>query len=267
MAASSACDPPDEHADSPDAVHGKPNMILAVDAGNTRLKWALHDGRHFVRDDSVPLSGLGRLGESWQSLEAPGRIVVSNVAGKPVQQQLQALFDRWKAAATWVVGRREQCGVRSRYDDPDQLGPDRWAALIGAQRQAAGACLVVNAGTAMTVDALTDDGEFLGGLIVPGFDLMHQALESNTARLSAERGAFAAFPRNSRDAITSGAIDALCGAVERMRARMVAHTGGEPEIILGGGAGDILAEHLGRPARRVERLVLEGLVCIAGEPA
>jgi len=242
-------------------------MILAVDAGNTRLKWALHDGQRFISDASLPLSRLDELQETWGSVHVPRRIVVANVAGAQVQARLQAMFARWNVEPVWVAGRRQQCGVTSRYDDPEQLGPDRWAALIGARHQAAGACLVVNAGTAMTVDALSAGGEFLGGVIVPGFELMHQALASNTARLTSERGTFAAFPRSSRDAITTGAIDALCGAVERMRRRMEDRGEGQPEILLGGGAGVFLAEHLDRPARRVEKLVLEGLVRIAGEPS
>src|SRR5690606_36569888 len=151
-------------------------MILAVDAGNTRLKWALHDGQRFISDASLPLSRLDELQETWGSVHVPRRIVVANVAGAQVQARLQAMFARWNVEPVWVAGRRQQCGVTSRYDDPEQLGPDRWAALIGARHQAAGACLVVNAGTAMTVDALSAGGEFLGGVIVPGFELMHQAL-------------------------------------------------------------------------------------------
>ena len=99
------------------------------------------------------------------------------------------------------------------------------SALIGARRLSSDACVVVNAGTAMTVDALTAKGEFIGGIIVPGFDLMHEALAANTARLSSQRGDFSAFPRNTRDAITSGAIQASCGAVERMRGAMLAAHG------------------------------------------
>lgn len=242
-------------------------VILAVDAGNSRLKWALHDGKRFTSEDSLPIAGLDGLARAWENFGAPARVVVSNVAGDAVHGRLEELFRRWQATPVWVAGRREQCGVKSLYENPGQLGPDRWAAVIGARHLTRGACLVVNAGTAMTVDALTEGGEFLGGLIVPGFELMHSALESNTARLSAERGSFAAFPRNSADAITSGAINALCGAVERMRGRMIEHGSRDPEILVGGGAGPLLAGHLDGPVRLAERLVLEGLVRIGGEPA
>lgn len=240
-------------------------MILAVDAGNSRVKWALHDGRAFTQEAWVALAALHGLAGAWDVLPPPARVVVANVAGNEVRNELRELFGRWNAQVIWVAGQRSQCGVTSLYEDPAQLGPDRWAALVGARHLIKGACLVVNSGTAMTVDALAAGGEFLGGAIVPGFDLMHQALARNTALLSAERGRFAAFPRNSADAITSGAIQALCGAVERMRNAMIDAGHGEPAILLTGGAGGVLAEHLRMRAQFAERLVLEGLVRIAGE--
>ena len=241
-------------------------MILAVDAGNSRVKWALHDGRSFVREGRVVHADLDALDAQWASLPAPSAIVIANVAGDGMGQKLRKYSERWKFAPLWVSSVRAQAGVSNRYDDPSQLGIDRWAALIGARRLSSGPCVVVNAGTAMTVDALTAEGEFLGGIIVPGFDLMHEALAAHAAQLSAERGTFTAFPRATRDAITSGAVQALCGAVERMRDAMLAAGNREPVLIISGGAGELVAHHLGRPVRIVDKLVLEGLVQIALEP-
>jgi len=240
-------------------------VILAVDAGNSRIKWAFHDRNAFVHEGWVARADVGLLERSWAPLPAADAIVVANVAGDAVRTSLQKLFARWKAEPRWVAATAAQCGVVSRYDDPSQLGADRWAALIGARQLVTGSCLVVNAGTAMTVDALSAQGEFLGGIIVPGFDLMLDALASNTAGLSSERGSFASFPRSTRDAITSGAVQALCGAVERVRATMVSDGQGEPTLLVGGGAGEIVVQRLGRPVRIADKLVLEGLVRIAQE--
>jgi type III pantothenate kinase len=241
-------------------------LILAVDAGNTRVKWALHDGRHFVRDGWVAYADLEALDAQWSSLPAPSSVVIANVAGDEVARRLQKFSGRWQTAPRWVFSTRSQAGVFNRYDEPSQLGVDRWAALIGARRFCSDACVVVNAGTATTIDALDAKGEFIGGIIVPGFDLMHESLAANTARLSAERGNFAPFPRTTRDAITSGAIQALCGAVERMRDAMLAAGHRKPELIFSGGAGELVARHMGGPVRVVDKLVLEGLVQIAVEP-
>jgi type III pantothenate kinase len=240
-------------------------VILAVDAGNSRIKWALHDGRQFTLDGAVALRDAAALDDRWSALPMPSAVVVANVAGEQVRTQLQSLLSRWAARPVFVAGVRSQCGVRSSYEDPSQLGPDRWAALIGARALFPGACVIANAGTAMTVDALTGDGDFLGGIIVPGFDLMHEALASKAARLSAARGSLVLFPRGTRDAITSGAIQALCGAIERIVDAMAGAGHPYATVVLSGGGAGMIAGHLGRPAKVVDKLVLEGLVRIAME--
>ena len=254
-----------KETDSSAKHHRRSNVILAVDAGNSRVKWALHDGHAFAKEAWVALANVRELGEAWKPLPQPSRIVVANVAGDGVRDDLRQAFGMWNAEVIWVTGRHSQCGVTSLYDVPAQLGPDRWAALIGARHLEKNACLVVNSGTAMTVDALSANGEFLGGLIVPGFELMHQTLARSTALLSPEQGSYAAFPRNSSDAVTSGAIQALCGAVERMKIEMAASGKGETAFMVTGGACSVLAEHLRMRARYVERLLLEGLIRIAGD--
>ncbi len=241
-------------------------MILAVDAGNSRVKWALHDGRVFVRDGWVTLADLAALDAQWAALPAPSSIVIANVAGDEVAGQLRKFSGRWQTLPRWAASTRSQAGVSNRYEEPSQLGVDRWAALIGARSLCSDPCVVVNAGTATTVDALDAQGEFIGGIIIPGFDLMHESLAANTARLSAERGNFTAFPRTTRDAITSGAVQALCGAVERMRSAMLDAGHREPVLVISGGAGELVARHMGRPVRVVDKLVLTGLVRIAMEP-
>jgi type III pantothenate kinase len=242
-------------------------LILVADAGNSRVKWALHDGRAFTQEAWVALERLQDLAAAWSGLPPPGAIAIANVAGPGVRETLGRLMGAWGVEPIWVEGARSQCGVTSLYEDPAQLGPDRWAALIGARRRVRQTCLVVNSGTAMTVDAMSAAGEFLGGLIVPGFDLMHRSLGEHTARLAADRGKFTVFPRNSADAITSGAVQSLCGAIERM-ARAIEQAGhGNPSVLLTGGAAAAVREPLGLAVTYVERLVLEGLVCIAKEAA
>ncbi|MBC8007169.1 MAG: type III pantothenate kinase [Prolixibacteraceae bacterium] len=241
-------------------------MILAVDVGNSRVKWALHDGRSFLREGRVAHADFDALNAQWSSLPAPSSIVIANVAGDETGQRLRKFLQRWQIAPRWATSAQAQAGVINCYDEALQLGVDRWAALIGARAHSSEPCVVVNAGTAMTVDALTARGEFLGGIIVPGFNLLHESLASNTARLSAERGNFTPFPRTTRDAITSGAIQALCGAIERMRDAMLVAGHREPAMIISGGAGELVARHLGRPVRIVDKLVLEGLVRMSMEP-
>ncbi|MEO8004814.1 MAG: type III pantothenate kinase [Betaproteobacteria bacterium] len=238
-------------------------MILVVDAGNTRVKWATHDGADFVKEGWCANAGLADLEAQWAALSAPSVIVIANVAGDEAARALTTLAGRWPLEPHWASSRRTQCGVTNLYENPEQLGVDRWAAMIGARGLTTGACVVVNAGTAMTVDALSAGGEFLGGFILPGFDLMQTSLAANTAKLRALPGQFAVFPRTTRDAIASGALQALCGAVDRMRAGMNAQGHADPELIFSGGTGELVAARMGRPTRFADKLVLEGLVRIA----
>jgi type III pantothenate kinase len=235
--------------------------ILAVDAGNTRIKWGVRDGERWTQQGAFESVEAHRLSEDLAPLICADRIIVANVAGDAVREALSAAL----AGATnahWVVGRPEQCGVRSGYADPAQLGPDRWAALIGARHLYPGSCVVVNAGTTMTVDALSAESIFLGGFIVAGYDLMRRALDANTGRLRLAEGAFSFFPDKTADAIASGAINALAGAVDRMCRYMVATGEDDPIVILSGGNAPLLGPHLSAEPQLVDNLVLEGLAVI-----
>ena len=187
------------------------------------------------------------------------KVVVANVAGRSVRKRLESLFARRSMVPTWVKAKRHECGVTNGYGRPDQLGPDRWAALIGAWSILRGPCLVVTAGTATTVDVLRGDGRFVGGVILPGLDLMKRSLARNTAELPLARGRFSAEPRNTADAIETGCLLAQAGAIERA----FATTEHGAACVLAGGAAGRIARHLSIPVRLVDNLVLEGLVRIA----
>jgi type III pantothenate kinase len=148
------------------------------------------------------------------------------------------------------------------YEDPLQLGPDRWAALIGAHALSAADRVVVCMGTATTIDALTSAGNFLGGMILPGFDLMHAALERKTARLGAEQGQAVSFPRSTRDAITTGAVRATCGAIACMHDEMLRSGCAEVSVLATGGAAPAIVSMCRFPVMLRDKLVLEGLVQI-----
>ena len=236
-------------------------MILAVDCGNSRIKWgALLDGRWIARGGTIYADSQG-LGVEWAALPSPRSIVIANVAGQSAQAALAPHLARLPVAARWIRAQATQCGVRNGYHEPERLGADRWAALIGARSLHAGACVVVMAGTATTVDRLDTDGRFRGGLILPGAALMKQALASNTAGLPLASGHWTPEPVATDDAIESGCIEAQLGAIERMHTRM----SGDALCLLSGGAAASLAPLLNIPVRVVDNLVLEGLARIASE--
>jgi len=237
--------------------------ILAIDVGNTRIKWGWFDGRCWTVQSWIATAEADQLGTALARLPAPDRIVVSNVAGDVVRDRIAGALRFYAVQPLWIGSRASQCGVRSGYDDPAQLGCDRWAALLGAWHIFRGPCVIVNAGTTMTVDALSDEGVFLGGIIVPGIELMKNALARNTAQLEPEIGAFSYFPGKTADAIESGALNALAGAVDRMCAYMEESGQVTPLIVLSGGAAAQLKPRLNARVEMVDNLVLEGLLQIA----
>jgi type III pantothenate kinase len=230
---------------------------LCLDCGNTRLKWGLWDGRRFSAQGALAVAELAALEV------AAGRIVACNVAGDAGRRAIEALARRLGTPLDWVGARDRQCGVSNGYDHPAQLGADRWAALIGARARHGGACLVVNAGTATTVDVLDDGGGFRGGLILPGLAMMREALAAGTANLPIEAGAYRDLPTNTFDAIASGCVQATAGAIERMFKRVAAFPGAV--CLLSGGAAPVLAPQLAMSLQQIDNLVLEGIARIAAD--
>lgn len=239
-------------------------MIIAIDAGNSRIKWGLHDGTRWLDTGVLATADVAWLSEAADEWPANAGVVICNVAGSEVAERLSSLLAQRHAAISFLHGSAAACGVRSTYERAGQLGADRWAALIGARAMFAGACLVVCAGTATTVDLLDAEGVFRGGLILPGFDLMRAALARNTAQLPLAEGVFCAEPRNTMDAIVSGCLQAQLGAIERMFSAIAADPGAR--CLLTGGAAERLAAHLKIPFQLVDNLILNGLVCFAASP-
>lgn len=228
-------------------------MILCLDAGNSRLKFGLHDGSGWRAQGAMGYQAFDDLVADLP--ERPTRIVACNVAGTAIRQRIDALGDTLGLPLDWLTSTAAACGVSNGYDTPAQLGADRWAALIAARALHAGPSIVVTAGTATTIDALGGDGLFRGGLILPGLSLMRAALAHGTADLPEAAGRYRPQPTNTDDAIVSGAIHATIGAVERLRATLDSNA----LCLLSGGAAGELAPHMNPPWRPIDNLVLEGL--------
>ena len=248
------------------------SLVLAIDIGNSRMKWGVH-GQHGLRVQGViPNAEIGTLAlRDWHNLPRPLRVVGVNVAGEAARVRLEAQLARWRLVPEWLGSTEAACGVTNGYARAAQLGADRWASLCAARRRSLAndlfppACVVVNAGTAVTVDALDTDGVFRGGYILPGLRLMLQALAENTAGLKVPPGEMRRFPDNTADAIYSGANSAVCGAIEQMRRQLDA---AHPELVrcyVSGGTANEIAVNLNAPVEVVDNLVLEGVLALAGE--
>lgn len=239
-------------------------MFLLIDAGNSRVKIACHDGGHWLL--RAALGDVAQFAASLPGGFQPQRIVIANVAGPAMAERLQRALVGFSAPIEWLQGSAQRCGLRCDYAQPARLGPDRWAAAIGAWQHLASDCLVVCAGTATTVDVIRQPGIFAGGCILPGLDLMLEALAAKTAALPRAQGslpeeALLTPPTETHAAIRAGCLHAQLGAIERMAALLPA---GAP-ILLAGGHAEALAPHLGERARLLPWLIMDGLLAIATE--
>jgi type III pantothenate kinase len=260
--------------------------FLAIDVGNTRLKWAFYacaqPDSPILSHGAVFLETIDSLAESqWQNLPPPQAILGCIVAGSGVQRRVEEQLEHWHCESQWVVPSQQACGVFNGYDHPSRLGSDRWAALIGAHHRTFSAqhpdqdsCqafsvpkLVVMVGTAVTVDALDADGHFWGGLILPGFGLMMRTLEQGTSGLKTAMGEVCDFPTQTGDALMSGAAQAIAGAVDRMYAKLRTRARQAPRILMTGGAVTKLAPLIDHPFEMVETLIFDGLLQIQAQRA
>jgi type III pantothenate kinase len=266
--------------------------LLAIDVGNTRLKWALYShaqpGASLLASGAEFLENIESLAEGvWadlQGLEPPTKMIGCIVAGDAVRQRVQEqIEERWDIVPQWVLSSAGEAGLINGYDHPLRLGADRWVAMIGAWHRmmathaaAPKPIVVTMVGTAVTVEAIgvqaapdaqdtkKVQGKFLGGFILPGHGIMLKALESGTAGLHVPTGEVREFPTNTSDALTSGGTYAIAGAVRRMRHHVQNRCGQDPVVYMTGGAGWKMHPWLGlEDVELVDNLIFDGLLEIA----
>jgi len=250
--------------------------FLALDVGNTRLKWGLYDspapGAKLMAGGAVFLENIDRLAdEDWRALPEPTHMLGCIVAGEAIRRRVEEQMELWDITPHWAVSSPAEAGMTNGYDHPTRLGADRWVAMIGAHarmlHQVNGGSpkpmVVVMVGTAVTVEAIDASGKFLGGLILPGHGIMLRALESGTAGLRVPTGEVCEFPTNTSDALTSGGTYAIAGAVERMVQHVRQHCSAEPACYMTGGAGWKMAPSMSVQFELVDSLIFDGLLEIA----
>jgi type III pantothenate kinase len=249
-------------------------MILVIDVGNTRLKWAwltstgLSDQRAVVHRDAKPGMWTAALFESGQR---PNRILVSNVAGPIVAKTLTRLAKKmFRLKIEFVTATSEFQGLTNGYLDPTLLGADRWLGLIGAWTKARSALCIVDAGTAVKVDSVDANGQHLGGLIVPGIHMMREALMNKTSDIAkaaqhSTPSLAGVLANNTLGAVSRGAVFALAGMADRAAEVIEQSTGVKPKLFITGGDAGMITGTMRSQGEIVPDLVLQGLAVIASQ--
>jgi type III pantothenate kinase len=249
-------------------------MVLLIDIGNTRIKWArLSQDRlgpqsaavhaNWTRDDFIQqVLSTGPRAE---------RIFIGNVGGKRMGELAQAaLRSEWQIEPHFVQSPASQAGIRNAYPEPANLGVDRWLGMLGGRSLESGPLCVVSIGTAMTIDGLDAGGQHLGGVIVPGPDLMVSSLLKNTSeiaqRTSGGQARDVLFADNTLGAIQQGAVQALAALIDRAQETLRHQLGQPPALLLTGGASPRIQAALRSPSKEIPDLVLRGLAVVAALP-
>ena len=243
-------------------------VLLLIDIGNSRLKWAekrdqtIEPGSAFLLEEH---SFEHQLKRAWKSIAKPARVLVANVAGEQYLHRLiRWVYIRWQLDVEPVRSQVQAFGVTNAYSQAETLGVDRWLALIAARHHFSLPACIIDYGTAATVDVLDQQGNHLGGIIMPGLRLMQTTLVQSTHAI--EHGidnGFQVLASDTASAVHSGAIQALLGMTERLihHARTVSDK--EVTVIITGGDAETVAHWMTDTHQVCPGLVLQGLAVVA----
>ena len=234
---------------------------LLVDSGNHSIKWAFYTSSGLTEHGRIDSWDSDSLHAAWMAIHRPDRVVVSNVAGDEGVRAIQEFTTgKWSIEPEYIESVDACCGVKNGYAEPAQLGVDRWLAMIAAIHQASGAVIVVDCGTAVTIDLVDDSGQFRGGVIMAGLGLSRSALSVGTAALASyEPDLITPAATSTADAVVSGTLVGLAGAIERVIQEQSAMLDTEPTIFLTGGDAEQLLLLLNCMVEMQPDLVLHGL--------
>lgn len=247
-------------------------MILLLDAGNSRLKWAVLRNGHYEYGGVLEHSA-GAIKElasaAWSSLDAPEAILIANVAGEALRRALNSWVKRhWRLTPEYLSATRDEFGISNAYGDPGRLGIDRWLALLAARELLKGPLCVVDCGTALTIDVLSQDNRHLGGLIIPGIQLMRDSLTARAPTIreqidQATSDQVSLLGTDTGSAVAGGTVYAAVAVIDRVLSDLRADVGRHLRCILTGGDAPLLLPLLGSRVQHEADLVLQGLARIA----
>lgn len=246
---------------------------LLLDIGNTRIKWVLIEGENMLaggqwfHDAEYGLSLI-----QIDPNDVPGQIIVSNVAGSEIRQQvIDWAHKTYSLPVHFVVASSEDYDVKNAYETPDDLGSDRWLSLIACHSLYQADTCVVDAGSAITIDLLTAAGKHLGGYILPGFTSLKQALHRDTSLIQhspdLSRSANLQPGKSTSECIDNGSLVAICSTIEGVVQNFEKQTGEKIQCIVTGGDGTRLSDKLHLPHLLEPALVLKGMAIVGNRLA
>jgi len=236
--------------------------VLCLDVGNTRVKWGV------CALEDVEISQQGVTDQFVQAVNdferlTPMPVWVSTVAAEDVNEQIRCWFKKnWDQEINVLQSEPEFEGLQNAYVKPEELGVDRWLAMIAARKMFKTNFCVVDAGTATTIDMVDAAGKHKGGLIMPGLTLMMRALSQNAAKIGQTEGNYRILADNTNDAVTSGIMSSWLGGIEKALQALIEQNAECVVVLTGGDARRINLNGIDNVVHKNE-LVLLGVGWVA----
>ncbi len=238
-------------------------MNLLIDIGNTRIKWLLSQSADDVANAEIHTSETPALIlPAWENIEKPKCIAIANVSQAEQSDQIVRSAQKLWPGVDVIIARTsaQTCGVTNAYDNHEHLGVDRWLALLAVNRFHSLPAIIVDCGTAITIDVLAHGGLHQGGLIVPGLVMMQQSLQQGTHQLEhVDTVAQTALGLSTPSCIANGALTTAVGLLEKVYKQLINDGESDYTLILTGGDAQMIAQHLTINAQVEVNTVLQGL--------
>lgn len=233
--------------------------ILECDIGNSRCKWRVIGSDLAVVSSGVFAHSLGFT--SLPDLNGVARVRVANVAGTAVLDDFCAHTVSHKLIPEFARSTEQAAGVVNTYNDPGRLGVDRWLEAIAAYKECQGAAIVIDVGSALNIELVSGRGEYLGGYIVPGAEMMKRSLLSGTGqvRFDKDDDPSLGFGQSTQAAVSGGVLAALVGASRVAIEQAIVLMGSDLSVFVTGGGGATVVPYLGHNVIERPDLVLDGL--------
>ncbi len=246
---------------------------ILIDAGNSCLKVAILDDLT-IRDISYSIIAYEYLYEDLYkciSCNSVSQVLVSNVNNTLTFQIISdVVYKLWGIQTQQVIVEQDSYGISTNYSNPYTLGSDRWLTLIASKASYDNACCIIDCGTAVTVDVLSESGLHLGGLITPGIKMLRDSLGLKTSSLpivadDVEKNSshFHFLANNTKNAILGGTLFQLSAYIERIVSEIKCEFGENIECIITGGDAQKLQPLILHNFLYHETLVLDGLRVVA----
>jgi type III pantothenate kinase len=242
---------------------------LLVDCGNSFIKWALVTDEPAIEESRCLSVEASSLHELWKNYDTPERVIVSNVAGQQFASEISRAAELlWQRGAEFVVSTQNCCGLSNNYQQPEQLGVDRWMAMLAAFKLTQNPVIIVDCGTAVTIDLVDEKGAFIGGVILPGLNTAFKSLRADTnaiEEISRELNDACPVAQSTERGVATGVILGLAGGIERVVTEQSSLVKTLPAVLLTGGDAMKLMSYMTIAVDYQENLVLQGLRVFADQ--